>query len=88
MSNLVERCSCGAKIELSEVHYTQIVSYVRFWRADHKCVSQPEAEPEVNIISVDTSRNELPVGFSRGLRIDTGDPEPIGDDPEERRIKK
>jgi hypothetical protein len=85
MPSLVERCACGAKIELTEVHYTQIVSYVRFWRAEHKCVSQPEAEPEVNIISVDASRNELPMGFSRGMRSDTGDPEPIDDDPEERR---
>lgn len=84
MPNLIERCSCGAKIELSEVHYTQLVSYVRFWRADHKCIAQP-VEHEVNIISVDTSRNETPVGFTRGMRTETGDPEPIGDDPEERR---
>jgi hypothetical protein len=60
MSSLVERCACGAKIELTEVHYTQIVSYVRFWRADHKCVSQPEPEKDIQAMHGGESRTELP----------------------------
>jgi hypothetical protein len=65
MPSLVERCACGAKIELNEVHYTQIVSYVRFWRAEHKCVSQPEAEKDIQAMHGGESRTELPTtGFS------------------------
>jgi len=87
MPSLIERCACGAKIELLDAHWTQIITFTAKWRNNHKCISQP-AEHEVNIISVDTSRNEMPLGFTRGMRTDTGDYEPIGDDPEERRRKR
>jgi hypothetical protein len=65
MSRLVEKCACGAKIELEEVHYTQIVSYVRFWRADHKCTPQPVPEKDIQAMHGGESRTELPsTGFS------------------------
>lgn len=85
MPSGVEHCACGAEIEISEAHYTQVVAFITTWRKQHVCNAQPSTE--VNIISVDASRNETPMGFTRGMRTETGDPEPLGDDPEERRRK-
>lgn len=86
MPSLIERCACGAKIELLDVHWTQVVAFTAKWRASHKCVAQ-SVEHEVNLISVDASRNELPMGFSRGMRTETGDPEPLDPDEYDRNRK-
>lgn len=77
MSEVVERCSCGAKFALSNVEVVDALKATRDWRRNHFCQIS-EQQNEVNLISSDTSRNELPFGFTRGLtimpsEIDTGE---------------
>ena len=83
MPSGVERCACGAEIEINEAHYTQVVAFVNAWRKAHNCVNVMK-EPEVSLISVDASRNETPMGFTRGMRVDVGDID-IDEDPENRK---
>ena len=77
MSEVVERCSCGAKFSLTDVAVDLALKATKDWRRNHFC-QVPEQANEVNIISSDTSRNEVPFGFTRGLtvmpsEIDTGE---------------
>lgn len=86
MAGAVERCVCGAEIEISDVHYTQVVAFVNRWRDLHECKGKP-VEFENAFVSVDTGRSELPMGFTRGLRVDGPDVD-VDEDPENKRRRK
>jgi hypothetical protein len=74
-------------MDLRDAHYEQCKWLVKQWRDAHKHEHFPDADPSTHF-AIDSSRNELPMGFTRGMRSETGDPEPIGDDPEERRRRR
>lgn len=73
-------------MDLRDAHYEQCKWLVKQWRDAHKHEHFPNVSSEH--FAIDNSRNELPMGFTRGMRTETGDPEPYGDDPEERRRRR
>jgi hypothetical protein len=63
MAGGVERCACGAEVEISEAHYTQVVAFVNAWRKQHVCKVRPSTE--IQAMHGGESRTELPsTGFS------------------------
>jgi len=79
MAGISEECACGARLEVTEAHWTQAVSAIKVWREQHKC---PPKQGSMDFMAMDTSRSEIPVGFSRGLQIDLPNVEEMGDDDE------
>lgn len=71
-------------MDLRDAHYEQCKWLVKAWREAHKHEHFSDVDNGTHF-AIDTSRNEIPMGFTRGIRSTTGDPEPLEDDPEERR---
>lgn len=80
MPGLSEECACGARFEVTDAHWPQAVSAMKIWRERHTCAPK---QGTMDFMAIDTSRSEIPLGFTRGLRIDTPDIE-IDEDPENR----
>lgn len=90
MPSIYEKCSCGAEMDLRDAHYEQCKWLMKQWRYEHKHEHFPQVPNESHYV-VDSSRNDsTPMGFTRGLRTETGDPEPIepDEDDKRRRIRK
>lgn len=85
MPSIYEKCSCGAEMDLRDAHYEQCKWLVKAWREAHRHEHFPQAQQESHYV-VDSSRNDsVPMGFTRGMRTETGDPEPIEPDEDDRR---
>lgn len=87
MPSIYEKCSCGAEMDLRDAHYEQCKWLVKQWREAHKHEHFPQAQQSEHF-AIDNSRNDVPMGFTRGLRSDTGDPEPIDPYEEDRNRKR
>jgi len=59
MPEVIERCSCGAKFTLSDVDVSEALKAAKDWRRNHFC-QVSEQSNDVGLISIDTSRNEVP----------------------------
>lgn len=84
MPSIYEKCSCGAEMDLRDAHYEQCKWLVKQWREAHRHEHFPQTQQESHYV-VDTSRNDVPMGFTRGMRTETGDPEPLEPDEDDRR---
>lgn len=84
MPSVYEKCSCGSELEVREAHYEQCKWLIKEWRYAHKHEHFPQAQADGHF-AIDSSRNDVPMGFTRGMRTETGDPEPIETDEDDKR---
>jgi hypothetical protein len=76
-------------MDVRDAHYEQCKWMVKAWREAHK--HEHFSSTTTDHFAIDSSRNDsVPLGFTRGLRTETGDPEPIepDEDDKRRRIRK
>lgn len=86
MPSIYEKCSCGAEMDLRDAHYEQCKWLVKAWREAHRHEHFPQAQSDSHFV-VDNSRNEVPMGFTRGMRSDLPDID-IDEDPENRKRRR
>lgn len=86
MPSIYEKCSCGAEMDLRDAHYEQCKWLVKQWREAHKHEHFPHNDANATI-AIDSSRNDTPMGFTRGLRSDLPDID-IDEDPENRKRRR
>lgn len=67
MTDVSERCSCGAKFSLTDVTLADGLKAVKQWRKSHECNQADDAEFVGSTTSVTTDRDTI--GFQRNNYI-------------------